>query len=146
MFTRVRKRVLLTTPWLALHAASILSSNPAEATERHIDYSKVTKADIAIVQERAVRYVVIADNPCLTVQSFRLGHPGEYHREKFICSVGGARFDRDFALVDFKALDFHDDRLDVEVEFIPSRRGRKAVRWCSIALQPDSIGDLVCNR
>lgn len=146
MFTRVRKRVLLTTPWLALHAASFLSSNPAEATERHIDYSKVTKADIAIVQERAVRYVVIADNPCLTVQSFRLGHPGEYHREKFICSVGGACFDRDFALVDFKTLDFHDDRLDVEVEFIPSQRGRKAVRWCSIALQPDSIGDLVCNR
>ncbi len=146
MFTRVCKRVPLTTLWLVLFAASPLSGSTAKASEHHVDYSKVTKADVAIVQERAVRYVVIADNPCLTVQSFRLGHPGEYHREKFICSVGGARFDRDFALVDFKALDFHDDRLDVEVEFIPSRRGRKAVRWCSIALQPDSIGDLVCNR
>jgi len=146
MFTRVWKRVLLTTPWFVLYAAPSLSGSTAKASERHNDYSKVTKADIAIVQERAVRYVVIADNPCLTVQSFRLGHPAEYHREKFICSVGGARFDRDFALVDFKTLDFHDDRLDVEVEFIPSRRGRKAVRWCSIALQPDSIGDLMCHR
>ncbi|MDH6331384.1 MULTISPECIES: hypothetical protein [Stenotrophomonas] len=146
MFTRVWKRVPLTTLWLVFYAASPLSGSTAKASEHRIDYSKVTKADIAIVQERAVRYVVIADNPCLTVQSFRLGHPAEYHREKFICSVGGARFDRDFALVDFKTLDFHDDRLDVEVEFIPSRRGRKAVRWCSIALQPDSIGDLMCHR
>ncbi|WP_251269356.1 hypothetical protein, partial [Enterobacter hormaechei] len=67
-------------------------------------------------------------------------------RDRTICSLGEARFDRDFALVDFKALDFHDDRLDVEVEFTPSRRGRKVIRWCSIALHPDSIGDLVCNR
>lgn len=146
MFTRVWKRVPLTTLWLVFYAASPLSGSTAKASEHRIDYSKVTKADIAIVQERAVRYVVIADNPCLTVQSFRLGHPGEYHREKFICSAGGARFHLDFALVDFKALHFQDDRLDVEIEFVPSRRGRKAIRSCSIALQPDSIGDLVCNR
>ncbi|MBY6282493.1 hypothetical protein [Stenotrophomonas maltophilia] len=146
MFTRVWKRVLLTTPWIVLYAASTLSGSPAKASERHIDYSKVTKAEGAIVRERSFRYLVIADNPCLTIQSFRLGHPSKPHREKFICSLGEARFDRDFALVDFKTLDFHDDRLDVEVEFTPSRRGRKVIRWCSIALQPDSIGDLVCNR
>ncbi len=146
MFARVRKRVLLTTPWIVLYAASTLSGSPAKASERHIDYSKVTKADGATIRERYFRYVVIADDPCLTLQSIRRRHPVEYHREKSICSVGGARFDHDFALVDFKTFDFHDDRLNVEVEFIPSRRGRKAVRWCSIALQPDSIGDLVCNR
>ncbi|MCR8714420.1 hypothetical protein [Stenotrophomonas indicatrix] len=146
MFTRVWKRVLLTTPWIVLYAASTLSGSPAKASERHIEYSKVTKADGAIIRERSFRYLVVADDPCLTIQSFRLGHPGEYHQGKSICSLGGAGFDRDFALVDFKTLGFHNDRLDVEVEFIPSRRGRKAVRWCSIALQPDSIGDLVCNR
>ncbi len=151
MLTRVWKRVLLTTPWVVLCAASSLSSSPANATERHIDYSKVTKADGEIIKERYFRYLVIADDPCLTIQSFgfesfRLGHPGKPHREKFICALGEAPFDRDFALVDFKTLGFHNDRLHVEVEFIPSRRGRKAVRWCSIALQPDSIGDLVCNR
>ncbi|WP_154582355.1 hypothetical protein [Stenotrophomonas maltophilia] len=143
MLNRVRKRVLLISPWIVLCAASALSGNPAKASERHIDYSKVTKADGAVIQQRSFRYLVIADDPCLTVQSFRLG---EYHQKKSICSLGGARFDRDFALVDFKTLDFHDDRLDVEVEFTPSRRGRKVIRWCSIALQPDSIGDLVCNR
>lgn len=146
MLTRVWKRVLLTTPWVVLCAASSLSSSPANATERHIDYSKVTKADGEIIKERYFRYLVIADDPCLTIQSFRLGHPREYHQEKSICSLGGARFDRDFALVDFKTLGFHNDRLHVEVEFIPSRRGHKAVRWCSFVLQPDSIGDLVCNR
>lgn len=146
MFTRVWKRVLLTTPWVVLCAASSLSSSPANATERRIDYSKVTKADGGIIKERYFRYLVIADDPCLTVQSFRLGHPGKPHREKFVCALGEARFDREFALVDFKFVEFHNDRLHVEVEFIPSRRGRKTVRWCSIALQPDSIGDLVCNR
>jgi len=146
MFTRVWKRVLLTTPWVVLCAASSLSSSPANATERHIDYSKVTKADGEVIKERYFRYLVIADDPCLTVQSFRLGHPGKPHREKFVCALGEARFDRDFALVDFKFVDFHDGHLHVEVEFIPARRGRKVVRWCSIALQPDSIGDLVCNR
>ncbi|WP_422347812.1 hypothetical protein [Stenotrophomonas sp. DR009] len=146
MLTRVWKRLLLTTPWLVIYAASSLSSSPVNARERQIDHPKVTKADGEIVKERYFRYLVIADDPCLTVQSFRLGHPGKAHREKFICSLGKARFDRDFALVEFKTLGFHNDRLSVEVEFIPSRRGRKAVRWCSIALQPDSIGDLVCNR
>lgn len=67
-------------------------------------------------------------------------------RDRMICSLGEARFDRDFALVDFKTVEFHDDRLSVEVEIIPSRRGRKVVRWCSIALQPDSIGNLACDR
>lgn len=127
-------------------AATALMNEPVKAAPRPINYSKVTNAELERAGDLLVRYVLTADNPCLTIQYLKPGHPGIFLRDRTICSLGEARFDRDFALVDFKTLDFHDDRLDVEVEFIPSRRGRKVIRWCSIALQPDSIGDLVCNR
>ncbi|WP_180880095.1 MULTISPECIES: hypothetical protein [Stenotrophomonas] len=131
---------------LMFGAATALMNEPVKAAPRPINYSKVTNAELERAGDLLVRYVLTADNPCLTIQYLKPGHPGIFLRDRTICSLGEARFDRDFALVDFKTLDFHDDRLNVEVEFIPSRRGRKAVRWCSIALQPDSIGDLVCNR
>ena len=127
-------------------AATALMNEPVKAAPRPINYSKVTNAELERAGDLLVRYVLTADNPCLTIQYLKPGHPGIFLRDRTICSLGEARFDRDFALVDFKTLGFHNDRLHVEVEFIPSRRGRKAVRWCSIALQPDSIGDLVCNR
>ncbi|MCU1218165.1 hypothetical protein JAK24_17605 [Stenotrophomonas maltophilia] len=131
---------------LMFGAAAALMNEPVKAAPRPINYSKVTNAELERAGDLLVRYVLTADNPCLTIQYLKPGHPGIFLRDRTICSLGEARFDRDFALVDFKALDFHDDRLDVEVEFTPSRRGRKVIRWCSIALQPDSIGDLVCNR
>lgn len=129
-----------------LGAATTLLSESAKAAPHPINYSKVTNAELERAGDLLVRYVLTADNPCLTIQYLKPGHPGVFLRDRSICSLGEARFDRDFALVDFKTLDFHDDRLDVKVEFTPSRRGRKAIRWCSIALQPDSIGDLVCSR
>ncbi|KZE54933.1 hypothetical protein J3A72_000584 [Stenotrophomonas sp. PvP093] len=131
---------------LMFGAAAALMNEPVKAAPRPINYSKVTNAELERAGDLLVRYVLTADNPCLTIQYLKPGHPGIFLRDRTICSLGEARFDRDFALVDFKALDLHDDRLDVEVEFTPSRRGRKVIRWCSIALQPDSIGDLVCNR
>lgn len=142
---RALKRSLI-MQWLGLCAALTVLSSPSQAAQRPIDYSKVTKADRGFVYERAVRYVVVADDPCLTIQYLKLGDPGELLREKAICSLGGATFDRDFALVDFRTVEFFEDRLDVEVEFIPSRRGRKAIRWCTIDLKPDLIGDLKCVR
>lgn len=123
-----------------------LMSQALRATEHPIDYSKFTNAELRGAGNLLVRYLLTTDNPCLTIQYLKPGHPGVFLRDRTIFSLGDARFDRDFALVDFKTLDFHDDRLDVEVEFAPSRRGRKPIRSCSIALQPDSIGDLVCNR
>jgi len=129
-----------------LCAATGLLIERVKATPRHMDYSKVTNAGLGRAGDLLVRYVLTADNPCLTIQHLKPGHPGVFLRDRTICSLGEARFDRDFALVDFKTVEFHDDRLSVEVEIIPSRRGRKVVRWCSIALQPDSIGDLACDR
>lgn len=137
---------LLTPPALMLAIGVALLSNTSKATEHPIDYSKVTNAELRGAGNLLVRYVLTADNPCLTIQYLKPGHPGVFLRERTICSLGETRFDRDFALVEFKTLDFHDDRLDVEMEFTPSRRGHKAIRRCSIALQPDSIGDLICNR
>lgn len=125
---------------------SVLSS-PAHAAQRPINYSKVKKAEVERVREHLlVRYVLTADDPCLTIQYLKPGHPGVFLREKTICSLGAARFDRDFALVDFKSIEFANDHLHMEIEFIPSRRGRKSIRHCVIRLNLDSIEDLACWR
>lgn len=129
-----------------LCTATGLLIEQVKATPCYMDYSKVTNAELGRAGDLLVRYVLTADNPCLTIEYLKSGHPGVSLRDRTICSLGEAKFDRDFALVDFKTVEFHDDRLGVEVEIIPSRRGRKVVRWCSIALQSDSIGDLACDR
>ncbi len=142
---RALKRSLI-MQWLVLCAALFVLGSSSQAAHRPIDYSKVTKADVVIVRKLLVRYLVVADDPCLTIQYLKPGGRGELLREKAICALGGAKFDRDFALVDFRTVEFFEDRLVVEVEFIPSRRGRKAIRWCTIDLKPDLIGDLKCMR
>lgn len=122
----------------------LLFTGHAQGADSPLDYEKVYKADSGSVGYRLVRYVLAFGDPCLTVQFLRPVSPGVPVLEKRICSLGKARFDRDFSSVDFKKIDFGSDQLKLEISFSRPTDPQGTNKQCTIAVAPDAIGDLRC--
>jgi len=122
----------------------LLFIGSAQSADSPVNYESIYKADSGSVGYRLVRYVLAFGDPCLTVQFLRPVSPGVPVLEKRICSLGEARFDRDFSSVDFKKIDFESDRLKLDISFSEPGDPQEIKRQCTIAITADGIGDLRC--
>jgi len=133
------KKVVLLNFFPLFLAAGVMAAG------EEVDYSKISEAKSARLNDVVARYIRIYGEPCAIFQVLNPRSGWEVISTKRVCSFGGKSFETDFADAHFEAVSFSSRGAHLTLSLTPlEATGEQEVK-CFVPIEGGEIDTMVCE-
>lgn len=120
----------------------LYSINSAAAS---VAYEKVAVANSARVGKVVIRYLQFFSSPCLDVQILAPDQNWEIVSTKSFCDFKGQKLFTDFSYAGFEEISIVKDGVHLTLSMFPLKPIGEERRECTVPIEHQVIGDLICT-